>query len=382
MQMKTDHYKMLIQELITPAGSRINGDNPWDIQVNNEQFYPRVIHSGLLGIGEAYMDGWWDCKSLDQLTTRILLAQLNTKVFDHGKTFFSLLLAKLSLIQVLIVNRQNKARAQTIAERHYNLSNELYKAMLDKEMNYTCGYWKNATDLDQAQRSKLQLICDKLSLQPGMTVLDIGCGYGAFAKYAAQNFDVKVVGITISQQQLELGQELCAGLPVELRLQDYRSITGKFDRIVSLGMFEHVGYKNYSLYMKVAHDCLTDDGLFLLHTIGSNISDVKTNTWTNKYIFPNGMLPSIKQIGIACENLFVMEDWHNFGADYDKTLMSWYANFNQHWDELKSQFSERFRRMWNFYLLSSAGSFRARYIQLWQIVLSKYGVLGGYHSVR
>jgi cyclopropane-fatty-acyl-phospholipid synthase len=380
--MKTDHYKMLIQGLITPAGTRINGDNPWDIQVNNEQFYPRAIRHGLLGIGEAYMDGWWDCRSLDQLTTRILLAQLNKKIFNHGRTFFSLLLAKLSLIQVLMVNRQSEARAQTIAERHYNLSNGLYKAMLDKGMNYTCGYWKNATDLDQAQRAKLQLICDKLYLQPGMTVLDIGCGYGTFAKYAAQNFDVKVVGITISQQQLELGRELCAGLPIELRLQDYRSITGKFDRIVSLGMFEHVGYKNYSLYMKIAHDCLADDGLFLLHTIGSNTSDVRTNTWTNKYIFPNGMLPSIKQIGIAYENLFVMEDWHNFGADYDKTLMSWYANFNQHWDELKSQFSERFRRMWNFYLLSSAGSFRARYIQLWQIVLSKYGMLGGYHSIR
>ncbi len=254
--------------------------------------------------------------------------------------------------------------------------------MLDQQMAYSCAYGKDAHTLDDAQEAKLDLICRKLKLQPGMKVLDIGCGWGSFAKYAAEKFKVKVIGITVSKEQVKFGNELCQGIPVEIRLEDYRNINEKFDRIVSVGMFEHVGYKNYRTYMKIVYRCLKDDGLFLLHTIGKNNSETSIDPWMNKYIFPDGILPSVKQIAKAIEGLFVMEDWHNFGAYYDKTLMAWYRNFESNWEIIKSDYDKRFYRMWKYYLLSCAGSFRARKIQLWQIVFSKKGVLGGYRPIR
>jgi cyclopropane-fatty-acyl-phospholipid synthase len=250
-------------------------------------------------------------------------------------------------------------------------------------MNYSCGYWRDASSLDEAQENKLDLICRKLYLKPGMRILDIGCGWSAFGKYAAEKYDAQVVGITVSKEQVALGKELCKGLPVEVRLQDYRDVNEKFDRIVSVGMIEHVGYKNYREYFNVAAKNLKDSGMFLLHTIGDVVSTKNTDAWTHKYIFPNGMLPSVAQLGKAVEGIFVMEDWHNFGADYDKTLMAWYNNFIHGWNELKNNYSERFFRMWEYFLLSSAGAFRARNRnQLWQIVLSRNGVPGGYCSVR
>jgi cyclopropane-fatty-acyl-phospholipid synthase len=257
--------------------------------------------------------------------------------------------------------------------------------MLDKRMNYSCAFWKDAVTLDDAQENKLELICRKLSLRPGMRVLDIGCGWGAFGKYAAEKYQAEIVGITVSVNQVELGRKLCKGLPVEFRLMDYRDLDlrEKFDRIVSVGMFEHVGYTNYRTFFKVAAGCLRDDGLFLLHTIGNSVSVKTTNLWTKKYIFPTGMIPSLAQISKAIENIFIVEDVHNFGADYDKTLMAWHRNFIAHWDHIKNRYSERFFRMWVFYLLSSAGIFRSRKSnQLWQIVFSKHGIPGGYHSIR
>lgn len=198
-----------------------------------------------------------------------------------------------------------------------------------------------------------------------------------------------VAGITVNEQ-VEMGNQLCKGLNAKILLQDYRALDtdnllGKntlFDRVVSVGMIEHVGYKNYALYMQTIRRMLHEDGIFLLQTIGGNISSVTADRWINKYIFPVGMLPSIKQIGNSTENVFVMEDWHNFGTDYDKTLMAWYQNFEQSWEELKAVYDDRFYRMWKYYLLSCAGSFRTRKNQLWQIVLSKNGIVGGYQPVR
>jgi cyclopropane-fatty-acyl-phospholipid synthase len=245
--------------------------------------------------------------------------------------------------------------------------------MLDKRMNYTCAYWKDASTLDEAQEAKLELICKKINLQPGMTVLELGCGWGSFAKYAAENYGVSVLGVTVSKEQVELGTKLCAGLPVTLKLQDYREVTGLYDRVISIGILEHVGYRNYRTYMNVVHRTLKPEGIAFFHTIGSNTSVTRTNAWTNKYIFPNGMLPSIAQLGRAMEGLFVMEDWHNIGPHYDRTLMSWYANFEAAWPELKNRYDQRFYRMWRFYLLSAAGGFRSRSSQLWQVVMTKPG---------
>jgi cyclopropane-fatty-acyl-phospholipid synthase len=278
---------------------------------------------------------------------------------------------------------QARRRAFIIGERHYDLGNDLFQNMLDKRMNYSCAYWKDADTLDKAQENKLELICKKLYLKPGMKVLDIGCGWGAFGKYAAEKYGVEVIGITVSKEQVALGRELCKGLHVEFRLRDYRDINEKFDRMVSVGMIEHVGNKNYREYFKIAERNLVDDGLFLLHTIGEVRSVNKTDAWTHKYVFPNGMLPSIAQLAGAMEGLFVIEDLHNFGADYDETLMAWYNNFNDNWNVIKNKYNERFYKMWKYFLLSSAGAFRARSKnQLWQIILSKNGILKGYNSIR
>lgn len=254
--------------------------------------------------------------------------------------------------------------------------------MLDQRLCYSCGYWAQAKTLDEAQEAKLDLICRKLNLQPGQHILDIGCGWGGFAKFAAEKYGVKVTGITLSSNQVDLGTKLCASLPVELLLMDYREITGRYDHIVSVGMFEHVGHKNYRRYMRIAHDHLKDEGLFLLHTIGWSESVTSTDPWVAKYIFPDSMLPSIAQIGRSMEGLFVMEDWHNFGSDYDQTLMAWLENFAQAWPNLAPAYGEHFYRTWRYFLSVSAASFRVRKSQLWQIVLSKKGVGGGYRSIR
>lgn len=367
-------FKEKTQKILARADVNINGDRPWDIKVNDERLYRRALLGGSLGLGESYMDGWWDCKRLDEFFTKVIASGLNRRV----KGMSDLLLFLFSKI----VNHQTKKRAFEVGEKHYDIGNDLYKVMLDKRMTYTCGYWKEAKNLDEAQEAKLDLTCRKLNLKKGQRILDIGCGWGSFAKFAAEKYGVSVVGITISKEQAELGRELCRGLPIEIRVQDYRDVKEKFDHVVSLGMFEHVGYKNYRKYMEVVYELLKEGGLFLLHTIGSNESGVSGDPWSEKYIFPNGMVPSVKQIGDSIEDLFVMEDWHNFGADYDRTLMAWDKNFNDRWDDLKSKYSERFFRMWNYYLLSFAGSFRSRYLELWQIVLSKNGVPGGYESVR
>ncbi|PWY53932.1 cyclopropane fatty acyl phospholipid synthase [Legionella qingyii] len=365
--------KKIVTDLLHSAGITPNGSEAWDIQINNEAFYSRIFNGGSLALGESYMDGWWDCKSLDQFFSRVLQAQLDQKI-KSDKWLWP------KLIWLKLINHQSKKRALEVGRRHYDLGNDLFKSMLDSRMNYTCGYWRNAYDLETAQLNKLELSCQKLKLEPGMRVLDIGCGFGALAKYAAEHYGVNVVGITISKEQFEYAKQNCSGLPVEIRFQDYRDLHEQFDRVVSLGMFEHVGYRNYRTYMQKARDCLKDNGLFLLHTIGGDLTQTTTDPWINKYIFPNGMIPSMAQISHASEGVFIMENWANFGAYYDHTLMAWHERFEQNWDRLKDQYDERFYRMWRYYLLACAGSFRARTNQLWQIVFSKNGVPGGYQE--
>ncbi len=365
----------IAQKILSTAGIALNGNNPWDIRVHNAQFYSRVISQGSLGLGESYMDGWWDCDRLDEFFFRLLRSEAESKVKKNA-------ILALQVLSARLLNMQSKSRAFQIGRKHYDLGNELFKNMLDKRLVYSCAYWRDAPTLDEAQENKLELICRKLALHPGMKILDIGCGWGSFLKYAAEKYEVQGVGISVSQEQVALGKTICAGLPVEIRLQDYRDLDEKFDHVISVGMIEHVGYKNYRTYMQVVDRCLKEDGLFLLHTIGGSKSVRSVDPWMNRYIFPNGMLPSIRQLGGAIEGIFVMEDWHNFSADYDKTLMSWHSNLENHWAEIKANYDERFHRMWIYYLLSCAGAFRARRNQLWQIVLSKKGVMGGYKSFR
>ncbi len=371
--MQTD--RQIAQSLLESAGITINGPNDYDIQVHNDNLYSRVLRRGVFELGESYMDGWWDVPKLDLFFEKVLNANLDKKIKGNWKIL-------LKLASNYVINTGRKSKAFEVGEKHYDIGNDLFNAMLDKRLVYTCGYWKEAHNLDQAQEAKLNLVCKKIGLSKGQTVLDIGSGWGSFIKFAAEKYSAKATGVTISKEQKELADKLCQGLTAETILEDYRDINQKFDHIVSLGMFEHVGNKNYRTYMELVHKSLNDDGLFLLHTIGGNHSVSGIDPWMNKYIFPNGVIPSIKQIGESIEGLFVMEDWHNFGPDYDKTLMQWHKNFEKNWDKLSINYDERFRRMWNYYLLSCAAGFRTRKLQLWQIVLSKNGVPGAYKSVR
>ena len=364
--MKSPGEKRLVQQLLDLAGVRIDGHAPYDIQVHNTDFYPRVIAGGSLALGESYMDGWWDCEALDQFFERIMAARLDKKV-RKSKTLLR------AAVKARMTRMHGKARAFEVGQRHYDIGNDLFTVMLDKRMNYSCAFWQEADTLDKAQEAKLELTCHKLDLEPGMRVLDIGCGWGGFAIYAAEKYRVEVTGVTVSDEQVKLAQSCCANLPVCFELKDYRDIQGTFDRIVSIGMFEHVGFTNYRTYMQVVNRCLKDDGLFLLHTIGSNTSVHSVDPWLAKYIFPNSMLPSARQITEAAEGIFILEDWHSFGPHYDPTLIAWHRNFIDNWHYIQDGYDQRFQRMWVYYLLSCAGSFRARRNQLWQIVFSKIG---------
>ena len=364
-------------ELLGEADIRIGGDRPWDISINHPKAAELILARGSLGLGESYMQGWWDCQQLDEFIARLLAARLDERA--GGARLL------LQALRAQLFNLQSLRRAWRVGEVHYDIGNDFFAAMLGDGMTYTCGYWSAADDLAAAQTAKLELVCAKLGLQPGMRLLDIGCGWGCLLRHAAERYRVDGVGLTISRQQAELGRQRCHGLPVDFRLLDYRDFgrngCERFDRIASLGMFEHVGHKNYHIFFEMAQRCLRDDGLLLLHTIGKNQSGTPTDPWIDRYIFPNGELPSLGEIAGAAEDYFVIEDVHNFGADYDRTLMAWHQRFEAAWPRFAEQYGERFRRMWRYYLLACAGSFRVRANQLWQIVLSPRGVAGGYRRI-
>lgn len=364
MSLKPPRSGAIVSSILDQCDVRIGGDRDQDIVVHDAAMFRRVLRDGSLGLGESYMDGQWDCARVDRFVENLL---------THRDRYSLRRGVKEWLFDVLsaAVNFQTRMRSLTVGRQHYDVGNDLYQTMLDPYMMYSCAYWNGKQTLNDAQLLKLEMICQKLQLAPGMRLLDIGCGWGGMAHYAAEHYGVEVVGVTISREQQKLARERCKDYPIDIRFQDYRDLDGKFDRIVSIGMFEHVGYKNYRTYFSKCHELLADEGLFLLHTIGSNITTKNGDPWLTKYIFPHGMLPSISQLGGASEGLLVMEDWHNLGSDYDRTLMAWYNNIKDRWDEFGGRYDQRFRRMWEYYLLSCAGVFRSRYSQLWQMVFSK-----------
>lgn len=375
LSVQNSQWYRIASEMLQSADIEVNGSRPFDIRVKNPHFFKRVLQEGSLGLGESYMDGWWECDRLDIFFQKVLRAGLENQLPHHIKDTLRVAAARLT-------NLQSKKRAWIVGKEHYDLGNDLFSLMLDPYMQYSCAYWKDATTLKQAQEAKLKLICEKLQLRPGMTLLDIGCGWGGLAAYAAQNYGVSVHGVTISAEQQKMAQERCKDLDVQILLQDYRDLNSQYDRIVSVGMFEHVGPKNYQTYFNVVARNLKPYGLFLLHTIGANETNMNVDPWINKYIFPNGCLPSIKHIATTSEGKFVMEDWHNIGADYDRTLMAWYERFVQNWPKIEHNYSQRFFRMFSYYLNACAGAFRARDIQLWQVVFSPRGAEGGLRVAR
>ena len=356
-----------IQDLFASADIRLGGERSWDIRVHDERFFRRILTGGTLAFGESYMEGWWDCDALDEMCCRAIRARLEERVSLNFHT-------ALAFVTSLLFNLQSHSRAGVVGKRHYDVGNDFFECMLDPAMQYSCAWFRGTDDLAQAQREKMDLICRKLGLQKGMHLLDIGCGWGGLAKHAAEHYGCRVVGITISEQQRSHASEFCRGLPVEIRLQDYRDLVEPFDRIVSVGMLEHVGSKNYRHYMKTVFRCLRDGGVFLCQSIAGNWSSSYTDPWITRYVFPKSMLPSAAQVAKAAEKLFVLEDVQNFGPDYERTLSAWEKNFARSWDHFKNRYGERFYRMWRFYLLSCAGAFRARNLQVFQFLFSKGGI--------
>ena len=371
----TNKYQSKIEQLLLSVDIQVNGDRPWDMQVHNPDLFARIIGQGSLGVGEAYMEGWWDSNDLEGFFYRLIRSDIRSKV----KTVRD----KLFYVYAHLVNRQKGKRAFEVGSKHYDAGNDLYQHMLDKNMIYTCGYWQDADDLDQAQEHKLELVCRKLKLQPGMRVLDIGCGWGGAARYMAKHYDVEVVGVSVSQEQVNLANAKAKeeGSNAKFRFQDYRDVDEQFDRIYSLGMFEHVGFKNYQEYFEVSHRCLKDGGLFLLHTIGHWKTSGIVDPWIERYIFPNSILPSAELIGHHSATLFSIEDWHNFGLDYVKTLRAWDENSKSAWPGL-SNYDEEFQRMWHYYLMCCSAAFLSYRNHLWQIVLSKGEQPEPYKAIR
>jgi cyclopropane-fatty-acyl-phospholipid synthase len=355
--------KDLAIRLLGQAGIVVGGDQPHDMIVHDDRLWDRVVRQRALGLGEAYQDGWWDAERVDELLVKVLAADLASHVRPTAE------LAGI-VAKSLLFNRQTQRRARDNAHQHYDIGNDLFKRMLDPRMVYSCGYWRDATDLAEAQTAKLDLICRKLHLEPGMQVLDIGCGWGGFAQYAASTYKVHVTGISPAGEQVKLARERCRDLDVDIRQSDYRDMTGRFDRIVSVGMMEHVGPRNLRTFFDKCRELLDVEGMMLHHSIGSSESLSHTNPWFDKHIFPGGVLPSVAQIGKASELHWVVEDLHNFGTDYDRTLMAWYDNIEASWADLP-RYDERFRRTWRYYLLSSAAAFRVRDIFLWQMVFRR-----------
>ena len=358
-----DRARSLGLEILHNAGIAVGGDQPRDIVVHDDRFWARVVEQPELGLGESYQDGWWDANQLDEFIAEVQTLDLRSLV--RPRPGLALHVAK-----ARAMNRQTARRARRNAGAHYNIGNDLYERMLDKRMIYSCGYWRRSEDLDQAQEDKLDLICRKLRLEPGMRLLDIGCGWGGFARFAASEHGVTVAGVTPAREQARVARDVCAGLPVEIQECDYRDVQGRFDRIVSIGMMEHVGPRNLKTFFERCNDLLSGDGMMLHHTIGSLESKNHTDPWFDKHIFPGGVVPSLGQISSASERDWVIEDVQNFGPYYDRTLMAWHRNVTEAWEDLPA-YDERFRRTWDYYLLSSAGSFRARALQLWQVVFTR-----------
>lgn len=373
-------FQTVITSIFAKADIKINGHRPWDIHVINPKFYHEVLKRGSLGLGESYMQGWWTCRRVDEFICR-LLASGNEKWGGLN------LVAILNFLKCRFSNMVTVQKAFRVGEVHYDLGNDLFEKMLDSRMVYTCAYWdeKQELTLELAQEAKFELICRKLKLKPGNKILDIGCGWGGFLKYAAENYGTSGVGITISKEQAKLARENCAGLPIEIRIQDYREVTEKFNHIISIGMFEHVGVKNYATYFEAVRDCLKPNGLFLLHTIGKEGKGIGTDPWLDRYIFPHGKIPSKNEIEAQSQGIIKILDWHCLGGwRYDKTLLHWYENFSNSWEELEKNYTQavngRFKKMWEYYLLSCAGAFRSGKLDVWQIVMSKNEI--PYESIR
>jgi cyclopropane-fatty-acyl-phospholipid synthase len=357
--------KRILDPLLATVDVRTDGGRPWDIEVHDEAFHRKTLLQGSLGLGEAYMDRWWSAADLEELAFRLLHGGLERRL----KPLYHLAPALFTRAR----NQQTRDRALRVAERHYNLGNDLFGEFLGTYKNYSCGYFEGGDDLDAAQEKKMDLICRKLDLRPGDHLLDVGGGWGEIARWAAAKYGARVTSINISEEQMRFARRHCEGLSVEILRRDYRDLEGRFDKIAVIAMLTHVGYKNYRRFMEIAHRCLRPGGVMLIESVGGNASTTYCEPWTDAYIFPGGMIPSLAQLGEAFAGLFVVEDLHNFAPSYVRTLRAWNDNFQAAWPRLAGRYDERTRRMFEYFFLTVAGAFRARDLQHWHVLLSRAG---------
>lgn len=363
--------KINVEEILLKADVKIVNHKDlarsYDIIIHNDKARDDFI-SGSLGFMESYMKGYWSCRDLEKLFQKLEEANLHQLSLY---TIPQLISIGLNRLRVKIKGFTQKD-GQLVGLQHYDLPRKLYETMLGSSMIYSCAYFKNVNSLHDAQRAKMELICQKIKLSPGMTVLDIGCGWGTLAYFLVVNYNVKVVAITISKEQIKYCQETFQHPNLTYKLEDYRNMNDQiFDRIVSVGMFEHVTSINYETYFKVCEKILKPKGLFLLHTITGDKSHQpgEGNPFIMKYIFPNSQLPSLSQITQFTSYKFVIEDVQNFGLYYAKTLKKWRNNFDDYLQ--KNTLDNSFIRMWKAYLIMSQIGFEKNRIFLHQLVLSK-----------
>ncbi len=376
------YFERRVRDTLAGAGIHVDGTRSFDMQVNDRRAFRHILLGRSLGLGEAYMDGWWDCHDLVQFFVRLFETYPGIR---FGGVRGAILRAAMG-----VANLQSVPLARRVAERHYDLGNDFYEAMLGPTMAYTCAYWRGQTTLDGAQANKFWLICRKLGLGLGeeTRILDLGCGWGGFAQFAAKHCGADVTAVNISKEQLAYARERSQGLPIDYVDSDWRYVDtlrdtrGPFDHAVSVGMLEHVGPRNFPAFFAAVKSVLKPGGIFLLHSIiGRGLVD----PWMEKYIFPGGVAPSVEQVLSAARGHFAVEDVHNFAPDYARTLRAWRSNFARAWPRFERTgiYDARFYRMWEYYLSVCEAAFTARQrTQLYQFVLSTGRKPGTYRPIR
>ena len=349
-----------------PSGkTRIFGDGRApvvSVTIHDWKSLRKILLSPDLGVGETYTDGTLTIKD-DDLYGMLTLG-ISNLVHTRKTVWHQRLLEWLRTATRRLAQFNPVGKAQRNVAHHYDLSGELYELFLDEDRQYSCAYFRRPNDtLDQAQRNKKHHIAGKLLIEPGMKVLDIGCGWGGMALTLAQDYRAHVVGVTLSKQQHAVAVERVrqAGLEgrVEIRLQDYRHVEEKFDRIVSVGMFEHVGVPHYDEYFGHIREMLKPDGIALIHSIGRSGPPGTTGAWIAKYIFPGGYCPAMSETMAAVERQkLVATDIEVWRLHYAETLKHWHDRFEANIDAARTLYDDRFCRMWRFYLIACELTFR------------------------
>ena len=344
------------------------------IRLTDKTLYRSLFLNPELRAGEAYMDGTLICEEGGIRGLLEVFANNRDGLRNHPVQK----VLKRTLKKIRKFHQRNQKQAsRSNVQHHYDLSNDFYRLFLDEDLQYSCAYWPRPNiSLEEAQSLKKKHIAEKLCLKPGQTVLDIGCGWGGMAIYMAQNYGVKVVGVTLSDEQLALGRKRVKDLGLEglvdLRLTDYRDLDESFDRIVSVGMFEHVGVAHYQEYFLKVRDLLTEDGIALIHAIGRKGGPGTTGAWIRKYIFPGGYSPALSETFAEIEKAKLwVTDCEILRLHYAYTLAEWEKRFQENRDKVAAMFDERFCRMWEFYLVISEFSFLYGNHMNFQIQLSK-----------